>query len=449
MTYTLTINVWKQTKGKNKGNIKGPLFSALAGGKVGHIDLVLTAKADSETLQKLKTTYPHLKPTFSSTYETVKLTRSPDVEKQYKVDENFVEYCRGQKSFMLEFDHSFWPSHRPNITEEILGALNKKAGVKPKFNSSYGDMSAESPSIMINGKLKDPTIIHTKTKKRLKDSIVDLQNQLMIFEKENNKLKLTKNTLYCTIADLEAEKIEVESELKKLLERAILLDSAGDITVLNNENDDSDPVAILNQLIKNIDSELKTILQKSFIKYQLKLEKLLDELLINKSLYIDIQEKLLDNQEEIDKLDQKIEVLKNEINSSAKTEGKHPDFVINIPMEVTCKNSNDQYPATSSEYFLDPNMILNEMSRQRQDPKLRFSIYNNNCAVAVKNCILAGLSKEKRKEIKALGVSDKFFQTSLESPLTVMQWVLKLNSYIEEISLLNHQSNASTALKLG
>lgn len=426
----LTINIWKQTKGKDKGSLIGPLYSNFAGGKVGHINLVLNIKDDVPTLNNLKKNYNHLKPVFKSTFAVEKEAATGSLK-----DEMIYNYRRGKKIIALEFTHSYWPAVRPTYFQTFAGIFTKSIGVKSEFNTLAYDMVAESDPINIDEKAKakrkakgkeeekDPFISHTSFKKQVNQNLAELHTKLNLLLDEQSKHKITKNTLVMEIKDQEDQIVAIENKLNDLLAEYHTITTAFDEEhALKDSSDDKDIVDYLDRIIKASDIDLHVSLEKSIQKLQNELETQLDTLLIKQSDYVTIQERLLDLHGEMEQVQQDIEIVNQQKSDLAVTRGKNPDFVLTLPTDSLQK------------FSLDQQAILAEMSHQQNDNSLKYRFVNFNCAVAIKKCLIAGITPELKSAMRDMGVSQNFFRASVESPLTVMNWVMQLNKHLDELN---------------
>lgn len=113
------------------------------------------------------------------------------------------------------------------------------------------------------------------------------------------------------------------------------------------------------------------------------------------------------------------------------TIGKNPDSLISIP------TGED-----GAHYHLDALGILEHLRVVRK-AEIQYGLVDNNCDVAIKNCILAGISKDLREAILKLpNPPDRSFfevvsmngisKIQFETQITVRSWIFQLQQYIHQ-----------------
>lgn len=172
------------------------------------------------------------------------------------------------------------------------------------------------------------------------------------------------------------------------------------------ENEDAQELLALQTQITDIINKLRDIEKE---------EHRINELMTQ---YENIKKELQDLKKE--RNDIELELENREV-----TEGLSPDYTVSLPTRES-----------GQPFFIDEIAVLKEMEKIIHDPNYKYDLFDKNCARAVRECVIAGLSETTRKAIKKLPDYSKHFFDSrfFETPVMAIEWIFKLNHYLNELN---------------
>ncbi|MCW8472057.1 hypothetical protein OQJ19_15600 [Fluoribacter gormanii] len=480
----IQVNVWLSTTqilGKRiKNRFFGPLLAAEDKGEnIGHANFVMELNERSPGYEKLEDK--------SSTLSTRKsLCYIPEA-----VVGNSGMYYKRKTLRSVQVTHSFWPEERPTSGAlacdffNLLHLAPKSKGTKPEISDHDSDMKREesnSHSLTIEHpayRIKQKKIENAK-KSNLDATINvwnldgDIDNRKIVVEKLN-QLAIKEQTLIASrsqlleqsqadLDGLKKAKDEISAEISKNAKESIFpsrilnylqkiskpdtrtIDEISRLTnalnVLQKENEALHQALIV--LEKNIE-QTQLIYQGQLEQNQQELDRTTKEVMV-------LQTQLQELNERIKDMDEKtVELIKanvrnradflsrkeNLLQSSNKTEGKHPDHSIHLPTSDS-----------GLRYHINELAVINAMQKESNE---NYCFIQNNCAKSVKRCLLAGI-QHLRKELKKNGVPDSFFRPqAIETTNGVYKWARSLE---RELSKLNSQPEVEievekTSLSMG
>lgn len=127
-----------------------------------------------------------------------------------------------------------------------------------------------------------------------------------------------------------------------------------------------------------------------------------------------------------------------ELENTEVTENLSPDYTVSLPTRES-----------GQPYFLNEIPILEKMEKIIHNPNYKYDLFNQNCARCVKECVMAGLSETTRQAIKKLPDFSKHFFDSrfFETPITAIEWIFKLNHYLNELNNPNLQAKTKNNMR--
>lgn len=341
----LAIFVWKPSNSKfsykNVGPIKASAHAIVFKlPHVGHASLVLTLYGDEDKIKKLRESYPNL--ANESVPQSYKRVRGEKIRDETYDEIAQYEYSRGDPSETVEgiqFVQSLWPEKSPSRLQGMKQFSRLGGKIKASHHTVEEDMLLESELPAGKGH----QIHHHQ-----------------FIPKPTEKLKAP--------------------ESKRQKERRLLLDNLNDLK-FENRSLNSDKQTLLYTDLIDVQVMIVLMKSKTFLTENNLTEEDREAFIVKKDeilLKIEaIEKQVAENNKKIEEINKKIEVLDVEIEKLEKTEGKHPDFIVSLPT------------GEGGEYFhLDQDAILHYMNEKR--PTAKFDLFNENCALSVKNCILVG-----------------------------------------------------------
>ncbi|STX41422.1 Uncharacterised protein [Legionella donaldsonii] len=479
----LELYVWNP-RNKNKqdlhGSLKGIAKAVVQGGNVGHMSLAVTLYENKHNLSEIDKKFKQLK--FQQAmpiYEAVK-TGDPNGLGFYK---------RGKKLKGLSAFLSLWPGDEGITKLRAIQSFFRVGGkVKSLFSEKvqmdmrgeWSDSTDESPSSKRiiehhRGSEFEPSELSQKMQ-AVDNRIAELEKQKQEMRAElekkgrapqtamEKKLEARRKLLPQTTPNVvnllskpgvkkpddglaaAQEKQALEKELKQLKvefhnlllnadmpkiyayieEYRTLTSEFNKINTLYDDEPDSNKVRrhlrlYFQRYPENEDAQALLALQTQITDTMNKLRDLeKEEHQINELLrqYENIKKELHD-------LKQEKEQIELELENSEVTEGLSPDHKVSLPTSEC-----------GQPYFLDEIAILKKMERLLHDPNYKYDLFGQNCARAVKECVMAGLSETTRKAIKKLPDYSKHFFDSrfFETPVMAIEWIFKLNHYLNELN---------------
>ncbi|PWY54024.1 hypothetical protein DGG96_19165 [Legionella qingyii] len=463
----IQVNVWLSTTqilGKRiKNRFFGPLLASEDKGEnIGHANFVMELNERSPGYQKLEDKSSPL-------FARKSLCYIPEV-----VVGNSGLYYKRKPLRSVQVTHSFWPEESPSSGElardffNLLHLAPKSKGTKPEISDHDSDMRREEShthSLTIEHpayRIKQKKIDAAK-KKNLKATVDvwnldgDIDNRKNIVEKIN-QLTIKQQTLLASHnqlleqsqADLYAlskAKDEITAELSRNTKESIFPSKI--LSYLKNvAKPDSKTIAEISRIINALEDLQKEneTLHRSLIALETEIEQ---TQLICQGQLRENQQALDQTANEIVVLEKQLQELNERINgmdentveqlkanvrnradfllrkerlmeSSNRTEGKHPDHSIHLPTSDS-----------GLRYHINELAVIDAMQKESNE---NYCFIQNNCAKSVKRCLLAGIQHLKN-ELKKNGVPDSFFRPqAIETTNGVYKWARSLE---RELTKLN------------
>ncbi|WP_454780771.1 hypothetical protein [Legionella sp. WA2022007384] len=463
----IQVNVWLSTTqilGRRiKNRFFGPLLASEDKGEnIGHANFVME-------LNERSPGYAKLDDNSSPLFAKKSLCYVPEATRGAS-----GMYYRRKALRSIQVTHSFWPEERPSSGELVRDFFNllhlapKAKGIKPEISDHDSDMKREESNNRTFS-IRHPALssaqkkIDDAKKNNLDDTIrvwnIDgaLDKKKSAVEKLN-QLTIKQQTLFASHNQL-LENSQVELGLLKKKKDEIKAE------ILKNTRKTLFPTKILNYLNKISTPDAKIFAEISRITHELnglqKENETLNQAFITlekniAQTEINYQAQLNQNQEELDKtakeiivLERKIQAINERINgmdenavellkvnvrdradylsreenlvlSSNKTEGKHPEYSIQLPTSDS-----------GLRYHINELAVINAMTKESNES---YCFIQNNCAKSVKRCLLAGIQHLKA-DLKKNGVPDSFFKAhALETTNGVYKWARSLERELNKLN---------------